>query len=73
MQQVRSKDKKKVITVRTSTFQATGAGNATAPIEAAQAAADPGISSFVGEELRPSAVLLTTYQNAASRTAVPPR
>ena len=54
VQQVRSKDKKKVITVRTSTFQATGAGSATAPIENAAAAADPGISSFVGEELSKS-------------------
>jgi electron transfer flavoprotein alpha subunit len=51
VQTVRSKDKIKVITVRTSTFQATGAGGATAPIEEVTAAADPGISSFVGEEL----------------------
>src|SRR5262244_622505 len=48
MQTVRSKDKTKVITVRTSTFQATGAGG-TAPIEEAAGAADPGVSSFVGE------------------------
>src|ERR1043166_3467911 len=54
IQTVKSKDKKKVITVRTSTFQATGAGSATAPIEDATAAADPGISSFVGEELSKS-------------------
>src|SRR3954470_5669645 len=47
VQTVRSKDKIKVITVRTSTFQATGAGGATAPIEGVTAAADPGISSFV--------------------------
>jgi electron transfer flavoprotein alpha subunit len=51
VQTVRSKDKVKVITVRTSTFQATAAGSASAPIEEATAAADPGISSFVGEEL----------------------
>jgi electron transfer flavoprotein alpha subunit len=50
VQTVRSKDKIKVITVRTSTFQAAGEGGA-APIEEASAAADPGISSFVGEEL----------------------
>jgi electron transfer flavoprotein alpha subunit len=50
VQTVRSKDKIKVITVRTSTFQATGEGGA-APIEAAAGATDPGISSFVGEEL----------------------
>jgi electron transfer flavoprotein alpha subunit len=54
IQTVRSKDKKKVITVRTSTFQATPAGGATAPVEDAAAAADPGISSFVGEELSKS-------------------
>jgi electron transfer flavoprotein alpha subunit len=54
VQTVRSKDKKKVITVRTSTFQATGAGGASAPIEDAAVAADPGISSFVGEELSKS-------------------
>jgi electron transfer flavoprotein alpha subunit len=54
VQTVRSKDKTKVITVRTSTFQATGAGGGSAPIEEAAAAADPGVSSFVGEELSKS-------------------
>jgi electron transfer flavoprotein alpha subunit len=53
VQTVRSKDKTKVITVRTSTFQATGEGGS-APIEDASAAADPGISTFVGEELSKS-------------------
>jgi electron transfer flavoprotein alpha subunit len=53
IQTVKSKDKKKVITVRTSTFQATGEGGS-ASIENATAAADPGISSFVGEELSKS-------------------
>jgi electron transfer flavoprotein alpha subunit len=53
VQTVRAKDKIKVITVRTSTFQATGEGGS-APIEAATPAADPGISSFVGEELSKS-------------------
>ena len=53
IQTVKSKDAKKVITVRTSTFQAAGAGGA-APVENATAAADPGISSFVGEELSKS-------------------
>ena len=53
VQTVRSRDAKKVITVRTSTFQATGEGGS-APIEAVAAAADPGISSFVGEELSKS-------------------
>jgi electron transfer flavoprotein alpha subunit len=50
VQIVRSRDKVKVITVRTSTFPAAGAGGA-APIEAVASAADPGLSSFVGEEL----------------------
>jgi electron transfer flavoprotein alpha subunit len=47
---VRSNDAKKVITVRTAAFQATGEGG-NAPIEAAAAADDPGVSTFVGEEL----------------------
>jgi electron transfer flavoprotein alpha subunit len=53
MQTVKSTDGKKVITVRTSTFQATGEGGS-APVEPVAAAADPGISSFVGEELSKS-------------------
>jgi len=53
IQTVKSTDKKKVITVRTSTFQASGEGGS-APVEAATAAADPGLSSFVGEELSKS-------------------
>jgi electron transfer flavoprotein alpha subunit len=53
VQTVRAKDKTKVITVRTSTFQATGEGGS-APIEDAASAADPGISAFVGEELSKS-------------------
>jgi electron transfer flavoprotein alpha subunit len=53
VQTVRSKDKTKVVTVRTSTFQATGEGGS-APIEDAAAAADPAISSFAGEELSKS-------------------
>ena len=52
IQTVQSKDKK-VITVRTATFQATGEGGS-APIETVAAAADPGLSSFVGEELSKS-------------------
>jgi electron transfer flavoprotein alpha subunit len=54
VQTVRAKDKTKVITVRTSTFQATPAGSASAPIEDVAVAADPGISAFVGEELSKS-------------------
>jgi electron transfer flavoprotein alpha subunit len=53
IQTVKSKDAKKILTVRTSTFQATGEGGS-APVENATAAADPGISSFVGEELSKS-------------------
>jgi electron transfer flavoprotein alpha subunit len=53
VQQVRSKDKIKVITVRTATFQATGSGGS-APVEAATPTADPSLSAFVGEELSKS-------------------
>src|SRR2546429_2308676 len=53
IQTVKSKDAKKVITVRTSTFQATGEGGSAA-VENAATVADPGISSFVGEELSKS-------------------
>ena len=51
VQIVRSKDKIKVITVRTSSFQAAAQGGGSAPIEEVAAAADPGVSQFVGEEL----------------------
>jgi electron transfer flavoprotein alpha subunit len=54
IQTVRSRDAKKVITVRTAAFQATGEGGAAAPIEPAAAAPDPGVSGFVGEELSKS-------------------
>ncbi|HEX2653419.1 MAG TPA: FAD-binding protein [Xanthobacteraceae bacterium] len=53
IQTVRSNDAKKIITVRTTAFQAAGTGGA-APIEAVPTAADPAISSFVGEELSKS-------------------
>jgi electron transfer flavoprotein alpha subunit len=53
IQTVKSKDAKKVITVRTSTFQATGEGGA-AVVEVAASVADPALSSFVGEELSKS-------------------
>ena len=53
IQTVRSHDPKKVLTVRTAAFQASGEGGA-APIEPVAAAADPGLSSFVGEELSKS-------------------
>jgi len=50
IQTVRSTDAKKVITVRTAAFPATGEGGAAA-IEPVTAAEDPGSSSFVGEEM----------------------
>ncbi|EKS41005.1 MAG: electron transfer flavoprotein subunit alpha [Bradyrhizobiaceae bacterium] len=53
IQTVKSKDAKKVITVRTSTFGATGDGGS-ASIDNAAAAADPALSSFVGEEVAKS-------------------
>jgi electron transfer flavoprotein alpha subunit len=53
VQRVKSKDGKKVITVRTSTFQAAGEGGA-ASVEAVGPASDPALSSFVGEELSKS-------------------
>src|SRR5665811_2186469 len=53
IQTVKSKDAKKVITVRTSTFAAAGDGGS-ASVENAVAAADPGLSSFVGEEVAKS-------------------
>jgi len=53
IQTVQSSDKKKVITVRTSTFQAAGEGGS-ASVENAEDAGDPALSSFVGEELSKS-------------------
>jgi electron transfer flavoprotein alpha subunit len=53
IQTVKSTDAKKIITVRTSTFQAAAQGGS-AGIENAAAAADPALSSFVGEELSKS-------------------
>src|SRR5450759_4997112 len=53
IQTVKATDAKKVITVRTATFQATGAGGS-ARIENVAAADDPGLSTFVGEELSKS-------------------
>ena len=53
IQVVKSKDAKKVLTVRTSTFPAAGEGGS-APVETVTPVADPGISSFVGEALSKS-------------------
>ena len=54
IQTVRSPENKRVVTVRTAAFQATGQRSDAAPIEPAAAAADPGLSGFVGEELSKS-------------------
>src|SRR5246500_1832979 len=53
IQTVKSKDPKKVITVRTSTFAATPAGGSAA-VENVAAGADPGLFSFVGAEVAKS-------------------
>jgi electron transfer flavoprotein alpha subunit len=53
IQTVKSTDTKKVITVRTSTFQATGQGGS-AGVDNVQPVADPGLSTFVGDELSKS-------------------
>ena len=51
IQTVQATDAKKVITVRTASFQATGEGASAAPIETAASATDPGLSAFKGEEV----------------------
>ncbi len=53
IQTVQSTDAKKVITVRTAGFQATGEGGS-APVETVAAAANPGLSSFVENRLSAS-------------------
>ena len=54
IQTVESTDPKIVATVRTASFAATAEGGASAPIEPVAAAADPAVSSFVGEALAKS-------------------
>ena len=54
VQTVRSPEQKRVITVRTAAFQATGAGSGSAPIEPVTATSDPGLSGFIGEEISKS-------------------
>jgi electron transfer flavoprotein alpha subunit len=54
IQTVRSREAKKVITVRTAAFQPTGEGSAAAPVENVAAVADPNVSQFAGEELSKS-------------------
>jgi len=51
---VQSADKLKVITVRTTTFPKAAAEGGSAAVEKVEAAADPGLSGFVGEELSKS-------------------
>ncbi|MGE0213366.1 MAG: electron transfer flavoprotein subunit alpha/FixB family protein [Parvibaculaceae bacterium] len=53
VQTVQSTDPKKVITVRTAAYQATGDGGSAA-IESLAAPTDPGLSSYVGENLSKS-------------------
>ncbi|MFD1702718.1 electron transfer flavoprotein subunit alpha/FixB family protein [Methylopila henanensis] len=53
LQTVKSKDPKKVITVRTASFAPTGDGGS-ATVEEISGAADPALSSFVGEDLTQS-------------------
>lgn len=50
VQTVQSTDAKKIITVRTASFQATGTGGAAA-VESVGVQSDPGVSSFVDESL----------------------
>lgn len=54
MAKVQSSDAKKVITVRTTAFAATAAEGGSAAVEAAASAGDPGLSTFVAEELSKS-------------------
>ncbi len=54
MAKVQSSDAKKVITVRTTAFGATAAEGGSAAVEAVAAAGDPGLSTFIGEELSKS-------------------
>jgi electron transfer flavoprotein alpha subunit len=53
VQTVQSTDAKKIITVRTASFAATGEGGS-AGVEKANAAVDPGLSSYVSENLTKS-------------------
>ncbi|MFP4406132.1 electron transfer flavoprotein subunit alpha/FixB family protein, partial [Rhodosalinus sp.] len=53
VQTVKSSDAKKVLTVRTSTFDAAGQGGS-APVETIGAAADPGLSEWVEDKVAES-------------------
>ena len=50
IQTVRSKDTKKIVTIRTSTFDAAGMGNG-APVETISAAGNPGLSEWVEDKV----------------------
>ncbi len=54
IQTVKSKDAKKVITVRTASFPAVASAATPAPVESVSAPADPGLSTFVGESVATS-------------------
>jgi electron transfer flavoprotein alpha subunit len=54
IQTVQSAEAKKVLTIRGASFQATGDGAASAPIEVVTAAGNAGLSSFKGEEVAKS-------------------
>jgi electron transfer flavoprotein alpha subunit len=54
IQTVQSSDAKKIITVRTASFQATADGAATAPVENVSAVTDAGKAVFKGEEVAKS-------------------
>ena len=54
VQTVQTSDAKKVVTVRTAAFAATGEGSSPAPIETLAAATDPALSSFKGDALATS-------------------
>jgi electron transfer flavoprotein alpha subunit len=54
IQTVRSKDAKKVVTIRTASFAAAEAGGSAAPVESIAVPADPGLSAFVEESVAAS-------------------
>ncbi|MEJ2405220.1 MAG: FAD-binding protein, partial [Candidatus Thiodiazotropha sp.] len=51
---VRSRDTRKVITVRATAFEAAAAGSGTAPVDVVEAIADPGLCRFVSRALTES-------------------
>ena len=51
IQTVRSKDAKKVVTIRIASFTAAESGTGNAPVESVNTVSDPGLSSFVEESV----------------------